>query len=71
MLRQRVLTAIALVAVFLGVMLGLPPIATIWLVTVLILIGAWEWAAFISRGRPLARATFTLVVERIVSVAPT
>ena len=35
MLRQRVLTAVVLVAVFLGVMLGLPPIATIWLVTVL------------------------------------
>ena len=28
-----------------GVMLGLPPIATVWLVTVLILIGAREWAA--------------------------
>lgn len=66
MLRQRVLTAIALVAVFLGVMLGLPPIATIWLVTVLILIGAWEWAAFLSRGSPAARATFTLVVAALL-----
>jgi phosphatidate cytidylyltransferase len=65
-LRQRVLTAIVLVAVFLGVMLGLPPIATIWLVTVLILIGAWEWAAFTSRGSPAARATFTLVVAAIL-----
>src|SRR6478736_7154145 len=43
-------------------MLGLPPIATIWLVTVLILIGAWEWAAFISRGSPAARATFMSVI---------
>jgi len=31
-LRQRVLTAMVLVAVLLGVMLGLPPIATIWLI---------------------------------------
>ena len=30
-LRQRVLTAVVLVAVLLGVMLGLPPIATVWL----------------------------------------
>ena len=51
-LRQRVLTAMVLVAVLLGVMLGLPPIATIWLVTVLVLIGAWEWAAFIGKAAP-------------------
>jgi len=65
-LRQRVLTAIVLVAVFLGVMLGLRPIATVWLVTVLILIGAWEWAAFISRGSPAARAAFTVVVAAML-----
>src|SRR6188472_2374087 len=51
-----------LVAVLLGVMLGLPPIATIWLVTVLVLIGAWEWAAFIGNGSAPARAAFTVTV---------
>jgi phosphatidate cytidylyltransferase len=51
-----------LVAVLLGVMLGMPPIATIWLITVLILIGAWEWAAFIGNGSAPARAGFTVVV---------
>jgi len=61
-LRQRVLTAMVLVAVLLGVMLGLPPIATIWLVTVLVLIGAWEWAAFIGNGSAPARAGFTVTV---------
>jgi phosphatidate cytidylyltransferase len=61
-LRQRVLTAVVLVAVLLGVMLGLPPIATIWLLTVLILIGAWEWAAFMGNGSPAARAGFTVTV---------
>ena len=59
MLRQRVLTAVVLVVVLLGVMLGLPFIATVWLVTVLVLIGAWEWAAFIGNGTPKARAMFT------------
>ena len=43
-LKERVLTAIVLVVVLLGVMLGLPPIATVWLLTALVLIGAWEWA---------------------------
>jgi len=65
-LKQRVLTAIALVAVFLGVMLGLPPIATIWLCTVLVLIGAWEWAAFFGRGGPASRSAFTLVVAGLL-----
>ena len=59
MLKQRVLTAVVLVAVLLGVMLGLPPIATVWLVTVLVLIGAWEWAGFIGGGSRAARAAFT------------
>ena len=40
-------------------MLGLPPIATVWLITVLVLIGAWEWAAFIGTGSPASRAAFT------------
>lgn len=62
MLRQRVLTAVVLVAVLLGVMLGLPPIATVWLLTTLILIGAWEWAAFVGGGSPAARGGFTIIV---------
>lgn len=62
MLRQRVITAAALVAFLLVVMLGLPPVATVWLVTVLILIGAWEWAAFIGNGSVAARAGFTIAV---------
>ena len=62
MLKQRVMTAIVLVAVLLGVMLGLPPIATVWLVTVLVLVGAWEWTAFMGGTSPATRAGFTAVV---------
>jgi len=67
-LRQRVLTAVVLVAVLLGVMLGMPPIATVWLVTVLILIGAWEWAAFVGKGSPGARGGFTVLVAMALAV---
>ena len=62
MLKQRVLTAMALVAVLLVVMLGLPAIGTVWLITVLILVGAWEWAAFVGKGSVAARTIFTAVV---------
>jgi phosphatidate cytidylyltransferase len=61
-LKQRVITALILVAVLLGVMLALPPIATVWLVTILVLVGAWEWAAFIGKGGNAARAGFTAVI---------
>jgi phosphatidate cytidylyltransferase len=61
-LRQRVLTAVVLVAVLLGVMLGLRPIATVWLITLLVLVGAWEWGAFIGSGSVWVRAVFASVV---------
>jgi phosphatidate cytidylyltransferase len=61
-LKERVLTAIVLVVVLLGVMLGLPPIATVWLLTVLVLVGAWEWAGFIGKGGAPLRAGFTAAV---------
>jgi len=60
-LKQRILTALVLVDVLLGVMLGLPPVATVWLVTALVLLGAWEWAGFIQPSR-VARVGFVLLV---------
>lgn len=62
MLKERVLTAVVLVVVLLGVMLGLPPMATVWLLTLLVLVGAWEWAGFIGRGGLLLRVGFTAAV---------
>jgi len=44
MLGQRVLTAIALVAVLAIVLFVLPPMAAICALAVMILAGAWEWA---------------------------
>jgi phosphatidate cytidylyltransferase len=61
-LKERVFTALVLVAVMLGVMLGLRPIATVWLLTVLVLVGAWEWAGFAGFASPGGRAIFTLMV---------
>jgi len=57
-----VVTAIVLAAVLLGIMLGLPSIATIWLLTVLVLIGAWEWAGFIGKSTKASRGGYTIAV---------
>ncbi|HEU4778386.1 MAG TPA: phosphatidate cytidylyltransferase [Steroidobacteraceae bacterium] len=62
MLKERVLTALVLAAVLLGVMLGMPPIATVWLLTVLVLVGAWEWAGFIGKSTKGTRAAFTVAI---------
>jgi phosphatidate cytidylyltransferase len=64
-----VLTAVALVVVLLGVMLGLPPVCTTLLITLLVLVGAWEWAGFIGDGGRAIRAAFTLAVAAAISAA--
>ena len=66
MLKERVVTAIVLAAVLLGVMLGLPYYATVWLLTVLVLIGAWEWAGFIGKPTPAKRAAFTIAIACVL-----
>jgi phosphatidate cytidylyltransferase len=65
-LKERVLTAIVLAAVLLLVTLGLPPVATVWMLTVLVLVGAWEWAAFIGKNTPATRAAFTVAVALVL-----
>ena len=52
-MRKRVLTAVVLAAIVLAIVLFLPPVATLVLLTVLVLAGAWEWSAFL-RARPWA-----------------
>jgi phosphatidate cytidylyltransferase len=68
-LKQRVLTALLLVAVLLTVMLGLPPIGTVVLLTVLVLVGAWEWAAFLGAGDTTARALYTGAIALALAAA--
>jgi phosphatidate cytidylyltransferase len=67
-LRQRILTAAVLALVLLGVLFGLPPVATVWLITALVLVGAWEWAGFIRPGSLATRVVFVLVVAACLFV---
>ncbi len=68
MLKERVLTAVVLVLVLLGVMLGLPPVATVYLITLLVLVGAWEWAGFIRPNSLPMRVAFLAVVAACLYV---
>lgn len=67
MLKQRILTAVFLGAVLLIVLFALPPVATEWLVTLLVLVGAWEWAGFLRARTRVARIAFVVVVAASVA----
>jgi phosphatidate cytidylyltransferase len=66
-LRTRILTAVLLVALLLGVVLWLPLIATFVTFTAIVLAGAWEWSAFLREPTPALR---TLYVAAIAVVLP-
>lgn len=61
-LRQRVPTALALLAALCVVLFAMPPAATIALIAVAFLWGAWEWSAFVAPTRRGLRAAFVAAV---------
>ena len=65
-LRQRIITAVVLAVVFLGVLLYLPSWATVIVVTALVLAGAWEWSAFLRAQQSIARAAYVVVVALLL-----
>lgn len=68
-LRTRVLTAAALAALLLTVVLWLPDWVAITIVTLLALAGAWEWSAFVRLAAPLPRAAYVLLVAALLALA--
>ncbi|MGH8277275.1 MAG: phosphatidate cytidylyltransferase, partial [Steroidobacteraceae bacterium] len=61
-LRKRIITAVILAVLFLAILLWLPPVATVIVVTALVIAGAWEWSAFLRTSVGLARAAYVAVV---------
>ncbi len=51
MLKTRVITALALLAVLLPALFYLPPLAWAWVVAVLSALAAWEWGGFMRLGQ--------------------
>ncbi|HEY6927117.1 MAG TPA: phosphatidate cytidylyltransferase, partial [Steroidobacteraceae bacterium] len=67
-LRKRIITAVVLAALFLGILLYLPAIATVIVMTALVLAGAWEWSAFLRTHRGITRAAYVVLVAVLLAV---
>ena len=67
-MRQRILTAIVLGIVLVGVLLYAPPVAVRALFGLFVVGGAWEWAAFAGCTQRYARLGFVLLIA-LLSVA--
>jgi phosphatidate cytidylyltransferase len=67
MLRQRVITALILAALVLGAIFWLPTKITAAIITLLMLAGAWEWAAFLGLKRPLARLGYVALIAVLMA----
>jgi phosphatidate cytidylyltransferase len=68
-LRKRIITAVVLAVLFLAVLLWLPPVATVIVVTALVLAGAWEWSAFLRAHLNVARAAYVVLVALLLPAA--
>ena len=62
MLKQRIITALVVLAVLFAVIAFLPPMAVIGVVAGVILIGAWEWAGFLPTRDWRARSGYVLFI---------
>jgi phosphatidate cytidylyltransferase len=62
MLKQRVVTAIVLLALVLGVIAGLPPAGFLVCMGAVILLGAWEWTRLAGLASPAARIMYVALV---------
>jgi len=69
MLRQRVITALLLGLPILGILLFAPPIWTIVVLAVVILIGAWEWGGFLRGARIGMRITYVALIGLLIAFA--
>ena len=59
-LRQRIVTALALAALVIGILFWMPPAAAVVAVAVVVLAGAWEWAGFAGFVTPPQRLGYTV-----------
>jgi phosphatidate cytidylyltransferase len=65
-LRKRIVTAVVVAVLFLGVLLFLPPLATVIVLTALVLAGAWEWSAFLRASHIRARIAYVVLVALLL-----
>ncbi len=68
MLRQRLLTALVLVAVLLVVLLVLPRQAAVGVLAVMMLVGAWEWSGFLRTDSRAVRLAYVAVAAVLMAL---
>ncbi len=68
-LRKRIVTAVVLAGALLWVLFGLPPWATVLLLTALVLAGSWEWSAFLRLKTNTARFVYVAGVAALLLLA--
>ncbi|MGB9332236.1 MAG: hypothetical protein WCB10_15845, partial [Steroidobacteraceae bacterium] len=68
-LRKRILTAAVLAAALLCVLLLLPPAATVIVVSVIVLLGAWEWSAFLRLPSAALRTAYVVLIGLLMFAA--
>lgn len=62
MLKQRVLSAIVMIALALAALFGLSPLPFTIALSAIVVLAMWEWAQFVGFKRPIARAIVAFVV---------
>jgi len=67
-LMQRVITACALAAAFLLALFFLPATAFLIFITLGILLGAWEWAAFLGNSAPPRRLLYVAAMALLMAL---
>ena len=68
-LRKRVLTAVVLAAALIVILLFLPVWATVAVLTLMLLAGAWEWSAFLRLSTATRRLTYVALVALLLPLA--
>lgn len=68
-LRKRIVTAAVLIALLLVVLFWMPALATVAVLTVVVLMGAWEWSAFLKWADPRARGAYVALVAVLLPMA--
>jgi phosphatidate cytidylyltransferase len=67
-LRKRIVTALVLAAILIAIVLLLPPVATLVLLSVLVLAGAWEWSAFLRVRSLFSRVLYVALLAAMMPV---
>ena len=69
MLKQRVLTAVVALGMLLIVLFVLPPVITQVVITVLILISAWEWSGLLKLETMVMRLGYVVLIAAFLAIA--